>query len=59
VLRAVPGATVSTPLDWREVNERLDPAAFTAQAVLARLARKKTDPLAGLLPRRRKAASRG
>ncbi|MBN9517085.1 non-homologous end-joining DNA ligase [bacterium] len=48
VLRAVPGATVSTPLDWREVTARLDPAAFTARAVLARLARKKTDPLAAL-----------
>jgi bifunctional non-homologous end joining protein LigD len=49
VLRAVPSATVSTPLDWREVAEGLDPGAFTPKKVLARLARRKTDPMAGLL----------
>ncbi|MDG3008060.1 non-homologous end-joining DNA ligase [Paludisphaera mucosa] len=49
VLRAIPGATASTPLDWREVKPGLNPAAFTSKAVLARLARRKTDPLAGLL----------
>ncbi len=48
MLRAVPGATVSTPLDWHEGTARLDPAALTARAVLARLARKKIDPLAAL-----------
>ncbi len=49
VLRAVPGATISTPLDWREVNDRLDPGSFTPRKVLARLARRKSDPMAGLL----------
>ena len=49
VLRAVPGATVSTPLDWKEVTAKLDPAAFTLKKVLARFTRRKTDPFAGLL----------
>ena len=48
VLRAIPRATASTPLDWKEVNDKLDPAAFTTKKVAARLARRKTDPLAGL-----------
>lgn len=47
VLRAVPGATVSTPLEWREVTEKLDPGTFTAKKVLARLARQKHDPFKG------------
>ena len=31
------GAPVSTPLRWDEVNEGLDPLAFTMDAVLARI----------------------
>ncbi|QEH35329.1 putative ATP-dependent DNA ligase YkoU [Aquisphaera giovannonii] len=49
VLRAIPRATVSTPLDWKEVAEGLDPAAFTTKKALARFARRRTDPFAGLL----------
>jgi bifunctional non-homologous end joining protein LigD len=49
VLRAVPGATVSTPLDWREVKVGLDPRVFTARTVFRRLARRKADPFEGLL----------
>jgi bifunctional non-homologous end joining protein LigD len=48
VLRAVPGAPVSTPLDWREVTAELDPRAFNLKTIFGRLARKKRDPLAGL-----------
>ena len=38
-VRPKPGAPVSTPLRWDEVNESLDPAAFTMDAVLARVAK--------------------
>jgi bifunctional non-homologous end joining protein LigD len=49
VLRAIPGAPVSTPLDWRELTPDLDPKAFNLRSIFRRLARKKHDPLAGLL----------
>jgi bifunctional non-homologous end joining protein LigD len=45
----VPGATVSTPLGWKEVAEGLDPKAFTLKKALARFTRRKTDPFEGLL----------
>jgi bifunctional non-homologous end joining protein LigD len=38
-VRPKEGAPVSTPLRWDEVREGLDPAAFTMDAVLARVAR--------------------
>ena len=36
-LRPLPNAPVATPIQWKEVDERLDPASFTPQAVLERV----------------------
>jgi bifunctional non-homologous end joining protein LigD len=47
-VRPLPGAPVSMPLEWKEVNGKLDNRAFTIKNALARL-EKKGDPLAPVL----------
>ena len=47
-VRPQAGAPVSTPLRWEEVVEGLDPAAFTMDVVLSRVARD-GDLFAGVL----------
>lgn len=39
VARPVPGASVSTPLDWDELDSELHPSMFTIESVLPRIAR--------------------
>lgn len=39
-VRPKPGATVSTPLEWNEVNDKLHPSQFTIKNVLKRFEKK-------------------
>ncbi|MBI4409357.1 MAG: DNA ligase D [Gemmatimonadetes bacterium] len=50
--RPVPGALVSTPLDWKEVTARLDFRHFTIESVPKRMQKRREDPMAGLLEAR-------
>lgn len=47
-LRPVPGANVSTPLEWKEVNHKLHPSQFNIENTPARL-KKKGDLFAEIL----------
>jgi bifunctional non-homologous end joining protein LigD len=39
-IRPKPGATVSTPLEWKELNDKLDPSNFTIKNIFKRLEKK-------------------
>lgn len=46
--RARAGAPVATPISWKELTPRLDPAAFNIRTVPARLKRMRKDPWADI-----------
>ena len=48
-VRPLPGAPVSTPLKWSEVNASLDIGRFTIRTVPQRMRKLKTDPLVEVL----------
>ncbi len=48
-VRPLPGAPVSMPLVWDEVNESLDPRAFTIKTAVERMAGLARDPVVSVL----------
>jgi bifunctional non-homologous end joining protein LigD len=48
-VRPLPGATVSMPLVWDEVDDSLDPRAFTIRNALGRMDQLGRDPVAPVL----------
>src|SRR5262245_33851730 len=55
-VRPMPGAPISTPLRWNEVNGKLDPASFNRAAVLGRI-RRHGDLYEGVLKTRQRLSS--
>ena len=52
--RARDGATVSMPLDWKQLTPSLDPKAFTVETVPRLLQKRRADPWADFLKVRQK-----
>jgi len=48
-VRPLPGAAVSMPLEWDEVDHSLDPKAFTIKTAIERMERLGKDPVAPVL----------
>jgi bifunctional non-homologous end joining protein LigD len=48
-VRPLPGATVSAPLEWKEVTAKLSLKSFTIATMAQRLAKLKRDPIAPVL----------
>ncbi len=48
-VRPLPGATVSMPLEWHEVNASLDPKDYTIRNAVERMERLGSDPVHGVL----------
>jgi bifunctional non-homologous end joining protein LigD len=48
-VRPVPGAPVSAPLEWTELENELDPASWNIKTMPARMARMRLDPFLGAL----------
>lgn len=48
-VRPLPGATVSMPLEWHEVNASLDPRTFTIRNAIERMEALGGDPVHGVL----------
>jgi bifunctional non-homologous end joining protein LigD len=48
-VRPLPGATVSMPLVWDEVNDSLDPRAFTIRTGVERMEKLGADPVLPVL----------
>ncbi len=48
-VRPLPGAPVSMPLEWHEVNQDLDPRNYTIRNAVARMEKLGSDPVHGVL----------